>query len=78
MRRSVCLECVARMRTAQVQAASKARILPSRMPLMMESTCSPVTWASCPGVMNKWDIFECMVSNLSAVTSENEHRSLNP
>lgn len=25
----------------------------------------------------QWDIFECMVSNLSAVTSENEHRSLN-
>lgn len=26
----------------------------------------------------QWDIFECMVSNLPAVTSENEHRSLNP
>ena len=35
-----------------LEAASEARILPSRMPLMMEPTCSPVTWASCPGVMN--------------------------
>ena len=31
-----------------------------------------------PRCHEQWDIFECMVSNLSAVASEHEHRSLNP
>ena len=75
-------ECVFRVRRAQAYRTGLGRLQGS-VPALADASHDGAhvlarDMGELPRRHEQWDIFECMVSNLSAVTSENEHRSPNP